>query len=186
MSNHGHQSRENSHLVSNLSCSPSESMNDTALPSKMPLRNVATEQNPLVLVPSIQHCKASKKKDLSLPAQGQKSVLNGVTASENTSGLPTTGRLFWKTFSPFKRSCCHGVTSGCYQLITTRIVVEPLAILLFPTLEDADSWTGDLNEKRLRLRNSGYYAWAMCLFDVWWSADLAYHFLVERIKMLWP
>lgn len=175
----------NSPEGSSLSCSPLESRNDTALPSKAQSLNAATEQNRSASALCIQHCKALRERESYPPGQEQKLVKRGVTRSVNTSVLRQKVERFCKTFSPFKRNCSPGgVSSGCYQLITTRIVVEPLALLLFPTVEDADNWMGDLSEKRLRLKNSGYYDWAICVFDLCWSADLAYHFVIERVKML--
>lgn len=76
------------------------------------------------------------------------------------------------------------MTSGCYKVVTTRAVVEPVAYLFLP-LDAGDAWMGDLCEKRLRLWNSGYRTWVICLYDILWSADLCYRSIIERIAMLW-
>lgn len=62
--------------------------------------------------------------------------------------------------------------------------MEPVAYL-FLRLDMADSWMGDLCEKRLRLKNSGYYIWVICLYDIIWTADLGYSCLAERFKLPW-
>lgn len=64
------------------------------------------------------------------------------------------------------------------------MIVEPVAYLFLP-LDMADAWMGDLCEKRLRMQNSGYRVWVICLYDILWSVDLAYKSVAEHIKMLW-
>lgn len=76
------------------------------------------------------------------------------------------------------------MTNGCYKLITTRVIVEPVAYLFLP-LDIGDAWMGDLCEKRLRMRNSGYRTWLICVYDIAWSADIAYRSITEHIKMFW-
>ena len=177
--------RKKLHRVNSSYCSQSESMNDTASLFRTPSQKPVTEQIPSVLAPSTLRCKPLNEKDSSSLGQAQKSLPSDVIENESTSPLPMTGKLSWQTFSPFKKSCCHGVTNGCYELVTTRVVVEPVAYLFMP-LDKADSWMGELAQKRLRLRNSGYYPWAIGCFDIAWTADVVYGSIVERIKMLWP
>jgi hypothetical protein len=158
--------------------------NDTVLRSKTPLQKPVMGKNLSISVHSIPPSKALRRKDLSLLNRARKFPQSAVIANGNIFDSPTKGKLSWKTFLPFKRDCCLGVTSDCYRLITTRFVVEPIAYLLLP-LDVGEAWMGDLCEKRLRMWNSGYHTWVIHLYDILWSADLAYRSLAEHIKILW-
>lgn len=163
---------------------PLEKKRDTASQSKTLSRNAATERLRSARVRSIQRCKNLRQKSLSSPGPDRRLAHNDAIESADTLASVKPERTSWQTFSPFKRNCSLGISSCCLTFVTTRLVVEPVAYLFLP-LDYADSFLGDLCEKRLRMWNSRYRTWVICVFDLLWAADLCYQSIATRIKMLW-
>lgn len=164
---------------------PLETTNVMVLPSNQLSQNVATEQSRSLSEHSTQCSKILKRKDSLFPEQEPKSAQKDAIESESISALPMKEKLSWQTFSPIKRNCCPGTDNGCYKLITTYLVVEPVGFLF---LDSAyfDTWTGDLCKKRLAMKNNGYRVWFISLFDILWAADLSYRSIVARIRLFFP